>query len=379
MLPKLVHIDFNITSACNFACAHCHCASGRRNPGELSTDRVLQVIEEAGELNVISMAIAGGEPFIRPDVYDILSHAASLRKMSVAIITNGSLLRSGDLAKIADIEPKITLNISLDGSSWDIFGRLRGRPGASRQALRAQFRRVSEAVRTAATFGINTGVNFTFTNESLEDLDNLYKFATTELGATAVVGIKFFPSGVGKQNSARLDVPWGRWSSFLIDITRKKLAGDYELLQISLPSAWEFYLPLIQAGVDIDAAEEVWNNRSPLRHREFASRRDLGDPLGDSQLAVGEDVILYPSVLLVGERSFACGDLKTGSLRDFWLQDDLLRRIRAIKVRDLDAKCAGCPIVAICGGGSRVRAYYQCGSLTGEDSACPIMHSKAWE
>lgn len=70
-----VHIDFDMTNACNLACKHCQAASGKRRPDELSIAEIKDAITQMHRSGVIDLTIAGGEPFLRPDLPDILSHA----------------------------------------------------------------------------------------------------------------------------------------------------------------------------------------------------------------------------------------------------------------------------------------------------------------
>ena len=74
----LTHVDFNLTNACNLACAHCHSASGKALPDELTTPELLRIVHEMHAMGVLSVAFAGGEPFMRPDLLDVLAEACSL-------------------------------------------------------------------------------------------------------------------------------------------------------------------------------------------------------------------------------------------------------------------------------------------------------------
>ncbi|WP_137817003.1 radical SAM protein, partial [Gandjariella thermophila] len=88
-MVDLVHVDFNLTNACNLACTHCHSASGTALPEELTTDEILEVVHELHRQGVLSVAFAGGEPFMRQDIVAILSEACKLDGWRVSVITNG--------------------------------------------------------------------------------------------------------------------------------------------------------------------------------------------------------------------------------------------------------------------------------------------------
>lgn len=372
-MSDLIHVDLNLTNACNFACAHCHSSSGTPDDQELSTEQIASVLEEIYNLGVVSLAIAGGEPLLRKDIFELLAVAESLGSMRTVVVTNGSLLSTTTLKRMKAVAPSVGLSISLDGATPEQFGRLRARPRASTAATAVLFNRIVRSIREAISEGLDTFVNFTMTNESLSDLDEAYRFAIEDLGAAALVAIKFFPSGYGRRELDRLDIPWSRWLPYFWQLSKRRLGGEMPALQLSLPSAWEFYLPLIMAGMDIQDAEKVWNNQSPLRDWAYSRDRTLGDPLGVTNVAICGDGSVYPSVLLVGEDALNCGNVTDRSLRNVWDDSSVLESVRHLTLPDLDAPCAMCPISHVCGGGSRARAYFETGSISGPDVACPIL------
>ena len=90
------NIVLEVTSACNNDCLYCY--NVWKSPqkayptGELPLQKVLQIIDGLIEdLPLESIAISGGEPFLRPDLSQIVSHIWSHGTNSV-IITNGTML-----------------------------------------------------------------------------------------------------------------------------------------------------------------------------------------------------------------------------------------------------------------------------------------------
>ena len=76
-LDAPICLTWELTYACNLACIHCLSSSGRRDPGELSTDECLAVIDELARMQVFYVNIGGGEPTIRPDFFQIVDHAVA--------------------------------------------------------------------------------------------------------------------------------------------------------------------------------------------------------------------------------------------------------------------------------------------------------------
>jgi MoaA/NifB/PqqE/SkfB family radical SAM enzyme len=89
----------SVTRRCNLACAGCYSKQLRpdvgRAPAELSDDRFMELFEEAVDLGVGTIFIAGGEPLLRPA---LLARLAAMRGIVIPVFTNGTLL-DGAVAK----------------------------------------------------------------------------------------------------------------------------------------------------------------------------------------------------------------------------------------------------------------------------------------
>jgi radical SAM protein with 4Fe4S-binding SPASM domain len=367
------HVDFNITNACNLACSHCHAASGRKLPDELSTSEAHGVIAELHRAGVLSLVIAGGEPFARRDAIDLLAHACSLPGWEVSVVTNGVLLR-GDAAKtLAERCPGLSVNISIDGSTPALFGLLRRRAGRRGRDPSPLFRDVCEGVRRSIEAELQTSVNFTITRATLDDTVATYRLVVDELGAQGMVAIKFFPAGYGKDHLEALELPYAVWSRWFAALSASKIQGNLPKLQVSVPAAWEFYLPLIEAGVDIYEAEAAWGYAAPLREPTYRRRREIGDASGARELAVAPNGDVYPTVLTMGSPLAVCGNLRREPLTEILARSATLRRLRLLDRESLAEDCRRCALVSICGGGSRARAWDATQSWAGADASCPLV------
>lgn len=368
------HVDFNVTNGCNLACTHCHSSSGDKLPRELSTAEVFDVLDQLHRLGSLRLAIAGGEPFMRRDIYDILEYACGLPGWQVAVITNGLFFANpGRVTQLAGRCPGLTVNVSLDGSTPTRFNLLRKQARHPGQDPTPMFNQVTTAIKTLAGAGIRTAVNLTLSRPTIEDCEPTYRLAVEELGASALVGIKFFPGGYGKAFQDLLELPFPVWSRAFAALTRAKLDGRLERLQISVPAAWEFYLPLAQAGIDVVSAEAAWGYRAPLRASGYRHTTTIGDTAGIAEMSIAGDGTVYPSVLCVGVEGLRAGDVRTESLGAIWAGSPVFTALRRQGVADLAAECDTCPLTSVCGGGSRARAYAGSSGITAADYACPLV------
>jgi MoaA/NifB/PqqE/SkfB family radical SAM enzyme len=83
----------SVTRRCNLACSGCYSKALRPEDGaareELSDDRFMELFEEAVELGVGAILVAGGEPLLRPS---LLKRLAALKGVVAPVFTNGSLI-----------------------------------------------------------------------------------------------------------------------------------------------------------------------------------------------------------------------------------------------------------------------------------------------
>ncbi len=81
---------FSITNKCNLICPGCYNKSFHSSEdNELSDEKLWQITEEAKDLGVSFFVIAGGEPFLRPVLLDIMKEYPEIVFL---VFTNGTLI-----------------------------------------------------------------------------------------------------------------------------------------------------------------------------------------------------------------------------------------------------------------------------------------------
>jgi len=84
-------IVWNITKACNMRCVHCYEDAGKKGKNELSSDEIIEGINDMAEAGVTSLAFSGGEPTIHPNILDFIEHTEN-SGICAAMATNGYIL-----------------------------------------------------------------------------------------------------------------------------------------------------------------------------------------------------------------------------------------------------------------------------------------------
>ena len=96
-------VIWNLIRRCNLTCKHCYSISADKDfPGELSTQEVFDVMDDLKRFRVPVLILSGGEPLLRPDIFDI-SRRAKEMGFYVGLSTNGTLIDETNIEHIAAI------------------------------------------------------------------------------------------------------------------------------------------------------------------------------------------------------------------------------------------------------------------------------------
>ena len=163
-------VVWNATKTCNLECIHCYAdAATQRFANELTTSEARAMIEDLAAMQVPALLMSGGEPLVRPDIFDLAEYATSLG-VRVTFSTNGTLIDERKAQRIADIGVTY-VGISVDGDEKR-HDRMRRHEGAFRDALRG--------VRNCRDAGIRVGVRFTVTQDNVNEIDSVFRVVEKE-------------------------------------------------------------------------------------------------------------------------------------------------------------------------------------------------------
>ena len=105
-------IIFSITDKCNLNCRGCYAQFlPRRKESDISAGKFLNIINQAYDLGVYMIFLAGGEPLMRKD---ILSITRDYRNIIFPVFTNGLLLNN-DLINTFERQKNIIILLSMEG------------------------------------------------------------------------------------------------------------------------------------------------------------------------------------------------------------------------------------------------------------------------
>ncbi|MFZ5950476.1 MAG: radical SAM protein, partial [Candidatus Rifleibacteriota bacterium] len=163
-------VVWNVSKRCNLRCIHCYTNSDTSlAPDELTFAEGQALIDDLAEFKIPALLLSGGEPLMRPDLFELAQYAVS-KGLRPVLSTNGTLITPETAAKIKQTG-FIYAGISLDGigATNDHF---RGMEGAFTKAM--------SGFRNCVAVGQRVGLRLTLTRQNVRDLDRIFDFLIEE-------------------------------------------------------------------------------------------------------------------------------------------------------------------------------------------------------
>lgn len=180
-------VVWNITRECNLKCVHCYNDSGAgRKCNDASTPEAKAVLDDIAAYGVPSILFSGGEPLMRPDLFELMEYAAGVGLRTV-ISTNGTLIDEDAAKRVKDLGVSY-VGISLDGIG-KINDKFRGMDGAFERAVRG--------IKNCQAAGVRVGLRLTLTKRNVQDIEGLFNFFDAE-GVERACFYHLVPSGRGQ-------------------------------------------------------------------------------------------------------------------------------------------------------------------------------------
>jgi 12,18-didecarboxysiroheme deacetylase len=157
-------VVWNVTRACNLKCIHCYAqATYGPAPDELSHAEGLALLQDLKDFGVPVVLFSGGEPLMRPDLFDLIERTVSLG-MRAVISTNGTLITPEVAARLQTFGLSY-VGISLDGME-PTHDKFRGQPGAFAAAM--------AGVANCQAVGLKVGLRFTINRLNYQEVPAIF-------------------------------------------------------------------------------------------------------------------------------------------------------------------------------------------------------------
>ena len=97
---RLLSLHMDLIYSCDLDCCHCYLDDKRTDA--LTTDEILETLDQARQMGALKLTLSGGELFLRKDLFTILEYARKSR-FYIKLKTHGGLLTEEAADKLAEI------------------------------------------------------------------------------------------------------------------------------------------------------------------------------------------------------------------------------------------------------------------------------------
>ncbi|KAB2894860.1 MAG: heme d1 biosynthesis radical SAM protein NirJ, partial [Burkholderiaceae bacterium] len=307
------------------------------------------VMDDLKAFGVPALILSGGEPLLRPDLFEIAARARSLG-FYTGLSTNGTLIDAPLAARIAGAGFDY-VGISLDGlrETHDRFRRLDG-----------AFDRSLAAIRHLATHGVKVGLRFTMTALNAHDLPALLRLMQDE-GAH-----KFYFSHLNY--AGRGNIHRGKDAHHQATRQAMDLLFAHAWGAAQAGSLHEY----VSGNNDADGPYLLQWVRQHLPQWEAALRQRLvawgGNASGQMVANIDNLGNVHPDTMWWHHD---LGSVRERPFSQIWndTSDPLMAGLKQ-HPRPMQGRCAACQHLAICNGNTRVRAQQLTGNPWAEDPGC---------
>ena len=317
-------VSWMTTNQCNLKCSHCY------QDAELTTAEGKKLIDEIARAGFKIMIFSGGEPLMRPDIYELVAYAAS-KGLRPVFGTNGTLITKEVAQKLKD-SGAAAMGISLDSLDEEKHNKFRGDAEA--------YSRTIQGMKNCREVGLPFQIHTTIMDWNKGEICDIIDFAV-EMGAMAEYIFFLIPVGRGVYiEDTAVEVM--EYENLLRTIMEKQK-------QVSIPikptCAPQFTRVAKQVGVDLDPRF----TRGCLAGLTYC----IVSPIGK----------VRPCAYMVEE----AGDVHDTPFDEIWKNSALFQQLRT---QDYKGACGKCGYKGICGGCRARSAYYHDGDIMQEDSYC---------
>jgi radical SAM protein with 4Fe4S-binding SPASM domain len=325
-------VVYNCTSRCNLRCLHCYAASdSTRRDTELSTAQAKKLLTDVLEVNAPVVLFSGGEPLLRPDLFELLAEAKRLGLRTV-ISTNGTLIDGDTAAKLAESSVGY-VGISIDGPE-EFHNRFRQTSGC--------FKATMTGFENCRKANLRMGLRFTISNSNKEQVPAVFDICKDN-GVRRVCFYHLIRSGRGKdiESQAVSTADTRKVMDVILERTADFVARGLldEVLTVGNHADGPYLLvKMQQQGKNIDQQKQLLLSNG-------------GNRIGEKISSVGWGGSVYADQFW---RNYSIGNVTQKTFKQIWTNPDepVLQKLRN-KTKFADKRCLRCKWFDLCKGNFR--------------------------
>ncbi|MCR6109027.1 radical SAM protein [Bacillus sp. A301a_S52] len=325
-----------ITDDCNLHCPHCY---SKNNNNFFEYDQILKIIDELNDNDVINIYITGGEPFLHPNILEIIQYIKT-KKAILTIHTNGILLNKEIIFELSELLNKNdTLQISLDGIKLETNLK-------TRTINLDNYLTIKKNIRSLICSGLQVKLNITVTNHNIKELLDIY-ITAEELGVQSIAYSSLFVTN----------------NKFTFPPTSYNLIKEFEKV-LKYATDKKFPVKIVQNPLAVTCGNK--NIISIIEEKYGQDSIPIYDcPAGTTGIEINHDGEVYACPFL-REKKFSAGNIFTQRLHHIWQEGfnwDFLRENKSNNYNN-------CKYYDFCKGACPAQSYYMYGTLNQCDPRC---------
>lgn len=366
-------VIWEVTRACALKCLHCRAeAQYRADPNQLSHEEGLALIDRIALMNHPLLVFTGGDPLMRPDLFELARYAIEEKGLSVSMTPSATPRVTRSAVEKAKEVGLSRWAFSLDGSCAEIHDHFRGTVGSFDTTMRG--------IGYLQELGIPIQVNTTVSRYNLHDLEAI----SEKVKETGVVLWSLFfliPTGRAAQKDMISAEEHEEVMEWLYEVGQRMPYGvkateapHYRRVAVQLSakrtkagSTTDTSIGAMDSSsgnpFSMRAANAVPASKGGFKRADVLGRAPKGVNDGDGFLFISHIGDVYPSGFL----PVKCGNVREERLEDIYRNSPVMRSLR--DKNRLKGKCGACEFKQLCGG-SRARAFAVTGDFLESDPSC---------
>jgi len=315
---------------------------------DLTTEAGRLLIDQIAEVGKPVLVFSGGEPLMRPDIFDLAEHAKTAGLL-IALATNGTMIDQAQAELIGQVGFD-RVSVSLDGADADIHDQFRALPGAFDKAI--------QGLRDLRAAGVPTQINCTITRHNQHQLADVLQLGEC-MSAAAIHYFLLVPVGCGQQIAADQMLSAQQVEERLLEICELEQQTS---LQIKATCAPHYYRIIRQYAKTHGQTQPAKSHPTSHPHGSLHSVTK-GCLAGTGVCFISHNGLVFPC----GYLPVSCGDVRVQSFGEIWRDSRVFAELR--DPNKLTGKCGRCEFKKVCGG-CRARAFYAFGSYLAQEPHC---------
>ncbi|MFM9281606.1 TIGR04053 family radical SAM/SPASM domain-containing protein [Paenibacillus jiagnxiensis] len=342
-------VIWEVTRACALKCLHCRAeAQHKPDPRQLTLAEGKRLLDQIAELNHPLCVFTGGDPLMRPDLFELARYAIEEKKLSLSMTPSATPKVTREAVMKAKEAGLSRWAFSLDGSGADVHDHFRGTRGSFAMTMRG--------IGYLREAGIPIQINTTVSQYNLHDLAQI---AEKVKEMQAVLWSVFFlvPTGRAMEKDMISPAQHEEVMRWLYKLQQRMPFG------IKATEAPHYRRVILQEQRQRHDGEESKAAAGTRRMPDALGRAPKGVNDGDGFVFISHTGEVYPSGFL----PLACGNIREKSLADIYRGSAIMQQLRDKSL--LKGKCGVCEFKTVCGG-SRARAFALTGDYLESDPYC---------